>query len=116
MQGDTNIILIEKNELILDKMKIAITFKDYFTETVTSLNLFKWKGNTTSLANNLDIIDSIVLKFHSHPSIKTIKNKFRKITKFSFPQVTLLDVIKAMEDIRLDKFIRGDIPADTRRQ
>ena len=33
-------------------MKIATTFNDYFTETVTS---FKWTGNIASLANNLDI-------------------------------------------------------------
>ena len=33
-------------------MKIATTFNDYFTETVTS---FKWTGNIASLANNLHI-------------------------------------------------------------
>ena len=51
-------------------------------------------NDATSLANNLDVIDSIVLKLHNHPRIKMIKNKFRKITKFSFQQVTLVDVRK----------------------
>ena len=69
-RGDTSIILIEKNELILNNRKIATTFNDYFPEIIPSLNLFKWPGNVKSLASNRDIIDSIVLKFHDHPSIK----------------------------------------------
>ena len=64
-------------------MKTATTFNDYFEEIVPSLNLFEWPGNFTSLANNLDTTDSIVLKFSNHPRIKMIKNKFRKIKKFS---------------------------------
>ena len=72
-------------------MKIATTFNDYFAEVLNSLNLFKWPGNITNLANNVDIIDSIVLTFFNHPSIKMIKNKFRKITRLSFLQVTLVD-------------------------
>ena len=45
-----------------------------------------------------------------------IKNKFRKITKFSFKHVTLVDVRKTIEDIRLDKSSSGDIPADILKQ
>ena len=45
------------------------------------LNPFKWPGNVTRLANNLDIIGSIVIKIDNYSSIKMIKNKFRKITK-----------------------------------
>ena len=61
-------------------------------------------GNVISLANNRDTIDNIVLKFHDHPSIKMIKNKVRKIAKFSLQQVTLVDVRKAVKYIRLDKY------------
>ena len=35
-----------------------------------------------SLASNLDITGSIVLRFHIHPSIKMIQNKFKKFAKF----------------------------------
>ena len=79
---DTSIILLKKYEVILNKINIATNFNDYFAETVISLNLFKWTGNVTSLANNFDIIDSIVLNLHCHCSIKAIKNKFRKTTNF----------------------------------
>ena len=41
-----------------------------------------------------------------------IKNKFRKITKFSFQQVTLVDVRKTIKDIRMQKSSGGNIPAD----
>ena len=41
-----------------------------------------------------------------------IGNKFPKIAKFSFHQVTLVDVRKPIKDIRLDESSGGDIPAD----
>ena len=91
-------------------------FDDYLPKIVASLNIFKWLGNVKSLANNRDIIDSIVLKFHDHPSIKMIKNKFIKIAKFFFHQVKLVDVRKAIKDIRLDKSSSGDISADILRR
>ena len=53
----------------------------------------------------------MVLKLHDHPSIKIIKNKFTKIAKSSFHQVTLVDVRKAIKDTRLDKSSSVDIPA-----
>ena len=93
-QGDTSIVLTEKSELILNSKKIATTFNDYFSEIVPPLNLFKWLGNVQSLANNRDITGSIALNFHDHPSTKIIRSKFIKIAKFSFQQVTLVEVIK----------------------
>ena len=64
-----------------------------------SLNLFKWPGDVKSLANNCDIIDSIVLKFPDDPIIKIVKSKFTKIAKFPFHQVTLVNVKKAINNI-----------------
>ena len=81
-------------------MKITTIFNDYFAEPIPSLNLFKRLGNVTGLAKNLDIIHSMVLKFHNHPSIKIIKNKFRKITKFSR---------KAIKDIPPDIIKQSDL-------
>ena len=99
-------ILIDKNELILNNRKITTALHDYFAEIVPSLNLSKWLGNFKSLANNLDTVDSIVLKFHNYPSIKMIKTKFRNIAKFSFQQLKLADVkkrykVKSLKGIRL---------------
>ena len=58
------------------------TFIDYFAEIGPSLNLFKWSGNVTSLANNIDTTDSIVLKFHNHPRIKMIKTNLERSLNF----------------------------------
>lgn len=64
-------------------MKIVTTFNNYFAEIVyTFLNLFKWPGNVTSLANDFDIIDCIVLKFDNHSSIKMVKKEFRRSVIF----------------------------------
>ena len=76
-RGNTSIILIEKNELILNNRKIATTFNNYFSEIIPSLNLFKCPGNAKSLSTNRDIIDSIILKFHDHPSMKAIQANYR---------------------------------------
>lgn len=80
------------------------TFSNFFAEIAFQLNYFKWLGNVTGLVNILDITDNIVInKFRSHPSIRKIKNKFKKIIKFSFQQATLLDIKKATKDMRSEK-------------
>ena len=45
-----------------------------------------------------------------------IKNKFTKIAKFSFHQVTLVELRKVIKDLRLDKSSSRDILADIIRQ
>ena len=66
--------------------------------------------------SKLIIVKSIVLKFHNHPSIKMIKNKFRKTAPFSFQQVTLINVRKPIKDTRLGKSSSRDVPADILKQ
>ena len=73
--------LKDVQSIILNNRKIA-------AKTVPFLNLLKWPGHVRSLANYLDIIDSIIMKFHNHTRIKMIKKKFRKVSKCSFQQVT----------------------------
>ena len=63
-------------------MKIVTTFNDNFAEVAPFSNLFKWSGNVTSLANNIDTIVSIVLKFHNHPKIKMIKKNLERSLNF----------------------------------
>ena len=60
---------MEENRLDCDHVQ-------HFSEIVPSLNHFEWPDNVTILANNLDIIYSIILKYY--PGIKVIKNKFQK--------------------------------------
>ena len=95
-------MFIKKNTVLFTSLTILLA---------PSLNLFKRPGNVKSLANKHDIIDTIVLKFHDHPGIKTIKDKFTIITEFSFHQVTLVDIRKAIKDLSLDKSSSEDIQA-----
>lgn len=83
---------------------------------IPSLNLFEWPLNVTNVTNNLEIIDSIVRKFHNQTSIKMIKNKLIRFTKFSFQQVISVDGWKAIKDKRLDKSLSRDITADIIKQ
>ena len=48
-EGNTSIMLIEKEELIPSEKKICSIFNLYFGNIVQSLNFFQWSG---SLLNN----------------------------------------------------------------
>ena len=68
-RGDTNIMLIEKDELILSEMKIATTFSNFFSQIGTSLKLFilsKVLSNVTCPLMNYDRIDCTVVKYKHH--------------------------------------------------
>ena len=69
---DTSIILITKNELILNNRKITMAFRDHFAEIIPSINTFKWTWNVKGLVNHVYIIDRTLLKFYNHSSIKMI--------------------------------------------
>ena len=70
-RGDTSIMLVEKEELILSGKKIYSTFNTYFGNIVQSLNLFQWLGsllNNQWLCVKLDKTDATILKYQHHPS------------------------------------------------
>ena len=72
--NDERIILLEKEEVLRKDSKISDTFNNYFVNITDELGIYNW-GNIPQ--NCLDITEKIKY-FNNHPSIKTIKNKFRK--------------------------------------
>ena len=65
-------MLLEKDELLSKQKDVASTFNKYFRSITDSLNLFSWPEDTSMSSRN-DTIKSIIKKFASHPSIKSIK-------------------------------------------
>ena len=81
-KGDSDILLIEKDELLLKYKKVADIFNSYFQSITDSLDLFEWPlGSTDQI---YDSVDRIIDSFRFHPSIKSIKRNYKITDKFSF--------------------------------
>ena len=88
-RGDTSIMLVEKEELILSEKKICSLFNTYFGNIVRSINLFQWSGSllyNPRLCVKLDKTDATILKYRHHPSIKMIKKRFADLPFLIFMQ------------------------------
>ena len=77
-KGDSDILLIEKDELLLKYKKVADIFNSYFQSITNSLDLFEWLLESTDQV--YDSVDRIIDRFRLHPGIKNIKRNY-KITK-----------------------------------
>ena len=104
-----NIILSDKEGLILKEIEVAREFNIYFQSIASSLGLFKWSDSSNSL-NEPGPIKSIVNKYKSHPSIRKIKSKYVTVKSFSFRPVTLKDVLDIFSTLVNTKSSGGDIP------
>ena len=70
-KGDSNIMLIEKDEILLKNEKIAGVLNSYFDSVTDSLDLFSWSSQTGN--ENTDALQNILRRFHNHPSLIQIK-------------------------------------------
>ena len=106
-KGDSDILLIEKGELILKNKKAADVFNPYFQSTTDSLDLFEWPlGSTDQIYGSVDrIIDS----FRFHPSIKNIKRNYKITSKFFFKSVSEEFVKDIENDLSSNKAAAGEI-------
>ena len=77
-KGDSNIMLIEKDEILLTNKKIADVLNSYFDSVTDSLDLFSWSTLTDN--ENTDALQNILKSFHNHPSLSNLL-----ITNQSFP-------------------------------
>ena len=121
MHDDSNIILIEKEEittntneiieketLLVNNDEIAKTFNEHSAETAEKLNTFEWPSNNEDLTEQ--IRTKIIKKFKNHPSIVKTKNKYLIKEKFSFQSVSVKDVENVIKNIPNNKASGGDIP------
>ena len=70
-KGDSNIMLIEKGEMLLKNKKIADVLNSYFDSVTDSPGLFSWFTQTNN--KNTDALQNILKRFHNHPSLIKIK-------------------------------------------
>ena len=69
--GDSNIMLIEKDKILLKNKKIADVLNSYFDSVTDSLDLFSWSTQTDS--KNTDEPQNILIRFHNHSSLIKLK-------------------------------------------
>ena len=88
-KGDSNIMLIEKDEILLKNKKIADVLNSYFDSVTDSLDLFSWSTQTDN--ENTNALVNILKMFHSQTSLIKIKQLVNNQPKFSFqPLVSIL--------------------------
>ena len=60
---DSNVMLVEKDEILLKHMKTD-AFNSYFDSVTDSLDLFSWSTQTDN--KNTDALQYILKRFHNH--------------------------------------------------
>ena len=98
---DSNIMLIEKDEILQKKEKIADVLNSYFDSITNSLDLFSW--STQIYNENIAAVQKILKRFQNHP-IK-IKHLVNNQVKFSFQLVSVHTVKEPP-----NKATAGEIP------
>ena len=107
-KGDSNIMLIEKDEILLKNKKIADVFNSYFDSVTDSLDLFSWSTQTDN--KNTDALQNILKRFHNHPRLIKIKQLVNNQAKFSFQPVSVYTVKEVIEGLPSNKATAGEIP------
>ena len=70
-KGHCNILVIEKDEILLKNKKIADALNSYFDSVTDSLDLISWSTQTDK--KNNDALLNILKRFHNDPSLMKIK-------------------------------------------
>ena len=87
--------MIEGDEIIQEDSEVAKVFSDFFNNSVKSLDVEIPSEYLQESVVSDDLIDKIIHKYSNHPSIKLITDNVI-ISKFSFSEVTLSDVMKVV--------------------
>ena len=106
-KGDSYIMLIEKDEILLKNKKIADVFNSYFDSITDSLDLFS-RSNLTDNGNT-DALQNILKRFHNHPRLIKIKQLVNNPVKFSFQSVSVHTVKQVIEGLPSNKATAEDI-------
>ena len=85
-----NIKIVENNTVISDKKDVAEKLNNYFVEAVENLEIehFVSDNDDHCISEQDDVIDTIIKKYKSHPSILKIKENVKVENRFEFKDMT----------------------------
>ena len=109
-----NIIIIEDDKVICNKLELAEKFNNFFIEAVENLEVEHFVSETgdENTMGNVSVIDTIVKKYNSHPSIIKIRENVNVETKFEFMDMTSDQMEKEIRKLDPKKAsMENDIPA-----
>ena len=111
----TNITIVDNGNVTTEKKEVAEILNNYFIEAVQNLEIEKFTSEAEHeiQAENIDeVIDKILERYKSHPSILKIKENVKVQSKFTFKDTTedeMYSKIKALDPKKA--CMENDIPA-----
>ena len=87
----SNITLIEKDEIISNDVDVTDTLNKFFEDTVSSLKIREPTEYLNENINEYDYIDSILVKYASHPSIKMVRERVN-VPSFKFHPTSFAEI------------------------
>ena len=109
----SKISLVSNNKVISEDLELAKTFNNYFGNAVNNLGIkeCEFDLNVDSNCNYMNGVDIAIHKFKDHPSIKMINEKVRFESRFSFKEVSNLDIEREISHLNTKKVgTFGNIP------
>ena len=98
-KADTDIVLNENGDLVLESEEIAKAFNNYFGSIVDNLDLHHQEDITSSSSNTFHKINDIIRNYEKHPSICNKKTKYRFISNCSFLSISFEEVKKTSKAV-----------------
>ena len=109
-----NIIILENGIVTSDKKEAAEKLNTYFIESVRKLDIESFVPEDITdinFDNSMDVIDIIIMKYRSHPSILKIKDNVIISNIFEFKNVTSDEIEKEIKQLNPKKAcVENDIP------
>ena len=109
----SKISFVSNNKVISEDLELAKTFNNYFGNAVNNLGIkeCEFELNVDSNCNYMNGVDIAIHKFKDHPSIKMINEKVRFESRFSFKEVSNLDIEREISHLNTKKVgTFGNIP------
>ena len=111
----TNITIIENGKVVTENKEVAEIMNNYFIEAVQNLEIekFTYEGQQDIKSENVDeVIEKIIEKYKSHPSILKIKGNVKVENKFNFNDTTEDEIYSKIKLLDPKKAcMEKDIPA-----
>ena len=107
-KGDSNINLIEKDEVLLKNKEIPNVLNSYFDPVTDSLDSCSWFTQTDN--EKIDALQNILKWFHNHPSLIKIKQLVNNQVKTSFQTVSVHTLKEVIEGLPSKKATAAEIP------
>ena len=101
--GPKKIVLVENGEVIADDQINAESFNSFFIDAVSSLAIEENRALLDEVDDISDPVKRAVKKFGNHPSIIGIKKNVSVVSKFSFREVNINDIINEINNLNAKK-------------